>query len=454
VTSLSAWLGALITERNPATAGWFDLAERAVVDTAAVLLAGADDPAVRIVAETVEDSDGAVLSLATGRRMGARSAALVDGTSAHALDYDDVDDSLIAHPSAVLVPALLAAAQHRGNSGEAVLRAYRVGLEAARAVGKALDIPRHYGAGWHSTSTVGTLGAAAAVSALLSLDARKALHALGVAGSLACGSRQNFGTMTKPLHAGIAASNGVTAAYLAERGFTADPGQLEGPLGFLALHRAPARDGDLDLHIDHEAAVGLNLKLYPCCYATHAAIEAATRLRTMFESGTGFAAIEVAVPPGGLAPLIHHRPTDGTQAKFSMQYAVAAALLDGSPTLASFRDERVRRPDVQQLLRKVTVTDRPSPQLTANSSWFATVTVHSVTDRTRTVQIDNPIGHCSRPLSERQLRDKFRDCLSPAGQPAADRAFASLRNLRARSSMAAVVTEVLAAARATAGAPS
>ena len=182
-SSLTGRLVQLVTGSGPEPSDrWFDLAERAFVDTVGVLVLGSREPAVRMVAELVDEKDGRVMCLATGTGMSARSAALVDGTSAHALDYDDVDDALVAHISAVLVPALLAAGQKRNAKGRDLVDAFRVGLEASRAVGLALGIPAHYQAGWHSSGTVGTIGAAAAVARLLRLAEPEARCALGVAG--------------------------------------------------------------------------------------------------------------------------------------------------------------------------------------------------------------------------------------------------------------------------------
>ena len=445
----------------PMSDAWRDLGERAFVDTVGVLLAGRKEPAVVALAETVlaEESGGPSRSVAVGNRMPARSAALIDATSAHALDYDDVDDALIAHPSTVLVPAVLALGEASGSSGEELLVAFRRGLEAARAVARAVGIEGHYQAGWHSTGTIGTLGAAAAAARLLRLPPGAAQHCLGMAASMAGGSRQNFGTMTKPLHAGLAAERGILAAQLAGRGFTADPDQLEGPMGFLALYGDAGGQaggpGDrfgaagplpADSADDDHDPPGLNVKLHPCCYATHTTIDAALELRPSLLRVEHVTDIEVVVRPGGLAPLIHHRPADGLQAKFSLEYAVAAARLDGDVTLASFDDARARRADVQDLLRRVAVraADTPPAGPPAWSSAFpAVVTVRLVDGTSTTVRVDTPAGHASRPVSERQLRAKFADCLTSAGCTSIDAAYEALRHLRHQPSATAVLDVVV-----------
>jgi 2-methylcitrate dehydratase PrpD len=444
---LSARLGRMVAADDPLLSeAWADLGERAFVDTVAVLLAGRQTAAVTTVAETVladQPPGGPSRSLAAGGRpMSARSAALIDGTAAHALDYDDVDDALYGHPSAVLVPTLLALGDACRSSGEELLGAYQRGLLACRWLAAALGIRRHYQAGWHATSTVGTLGAAAAAARLLGLPATAAQHALGMAASMAGGSRQNFGTMTKPLHVGLAAEHGILAATLARRGFTADPDQLDGPMGFLALFGQGARAVAL---VDHDP-VGLNVKLYPCCYATHAAVDAALDLRKAFPAdGTGpdgVTAIDVAVPPGGLAPLIHHRPSDGLRAKFSLEYAVTAALLDGEVILASFDDARLLRSAVQTLLQRVTVGETPNPP-SGPPAWgdtfAAVVTLRLADGRTLTTRVDQPAGHATRPVSEARLRAKFTDCLTSAGIGATGQRYDVLRNLRRQPSAREVV---------------
>ncbi|HYT40477.1 MAG TPA: MmgE/PrpD family protein, partial [Acidimicrobiia bacterium] len=381
-----------------------------------------------------------------------RSAALVDGTSAHALDYDDVDDALLAHPSAVLVPTLLALGDACGSSGEELLVAYRRGLDTCRVVARLLGVEGHYRAGWHATSTVGTLGAAAAAARLLGLSAGTAQHCFGMAATMAGGSRQNFGTMTKPLHVGLAAERGILAAQLARRGQTADPDQLEGPMGFLALFGDPSRPGpqaaeDAFMCLSPADPDGLNVKLHPCCYATHAAIDAALEVAASLPGGEQPAGIEVVVPPGGLAPLIHSRPADGLQAKFSLEYAVAAAVLDHGVTLASFEDARVRRTDVQALLRTVEVGVAETPPA-GPPVWYdafaAVVTLRLAGGASATTRIDKPAGHALRPVSEQQLRAKFADCLGSVGIASVDEAYETLRTLRSQPSAGAVLDVLVA----------
>ncbi|RIK15387.1 MAG: MmgE/PrpD family protein [Acidobacteria bacterium] len=414
-----------------------EVAELAVVDTLASAIAAIGDDTVTTALTAVgTGSAGAATAWATGQGSDVQQAALLNGLTAHALDYDDVDDAMIGHPSTVLLPALLAVAEDRDLSGAAVLDAYGAGLLACRDLAAELGIVGHYAAGWHATGTVGTVAAAAALARLLGLDQLGTQHALGIAGSLACGSRQNFGTMTKPLHAGVAARNAVLAATLAEGGFTADPDQLEGPLGFVSLHHGTGRSvrepaGGPDV-------TGLNVKLYPCCYYLHSAADAALDLRDQGLSAAQVESVTVTVHPGGLAPLIHSRPTSGLQGKFSMEYAMAAALLDGHLLLSSFTDEQVNRPEAQDLLRKVTKRTDPVPPVGGGASGaYAVVEVTTTTGEVLRRRVDRARGHASRPVDEAGLRAKFDDCVAFAGLDPrrGGVVYESLRHLRAATSV-------------------
>jgi 2-methylcitrate dehydratase PrpD len=377
-----------------------------------------------------------------GRGDDPRHTALLGGLAAHALDYDDVDDATISHPSAVLVPTLLALSEQLDVTGAEVLDAYWVGLASGRLLGSAIGITSHYNQGWHSTATVGTVGAAAAAARLLGLDAERTTWALGIAGSLAAGSRQNFGTMTKPLHAGTAAANAVLAGRLAAHGFTADAEQLDGPLGFLALHSTEdgtptATDADLEL-------LGLNVKLYPCCYYTHSAADSMVDLAASGLRPEDVAAVEVVVQPHGLAPLIHSRPTTGLEGKFSMEYVMAAALLDGGLSLTSFTDEAVARPATQELIPRVTTRTAETPPV-GPGDWkdgYAVVLVDTHDGRRIEHRTDRPRGHASWPVDETGLRQKFDDCVQFGGFAPSDGLFNAIRSMGAAPSMSDLLQQV------------
>jgi 2-methylcitrate dehydratase PrpD len=400
-----------------------DLFARAVdgfVDTVAVSLAARGEPAVvaatAALARELRPGDSTVL--ATGRRASEAYAALLNGVASHALDYDDVADAIYGHPSAALFPALLAVAESERSPGRALLDAYVIGFQVLIAIAAGLPIRPHYSKGWHSTATVGVIGATAALCRLLDLPAREVRHALGMAASMAGGSRQNFGTMTKPLHPGLAARSAITAARLAQSGFTADASQLEGELGYFAMFGV---ESDLDrvlealdarwALIDH----GLNVKKYPCCYNTHRTADAALALAARVDAGA-VDSVVLTIEPGGLDPLIHHRPTTGLEGKFSGEYVVAAGLLDGRIGLDSFSDDAVRRPVVQELLRRVEVVESPDPPFGGESYEFAyaTLEVHAGADVERE-RVDVPRGDARAPLTRAEIDEKLRDCAAYGG---------------------------------------
>jgi 2-methylcitrate dehydratase PrpD len=279
--------------------------------------------------------------------------ALIWGTAAHALDYDDVHMTSVTHPSAVLAPALEAAALKRPETRARRASAFALGLAVNVALGRALGFA-HYQRGWHATSTIGSVAAGAAVAHLYALDDRAFCSALAIAAAQSGGLQANFGTMAKPLQAGLAAQAGVRAARLAEAGLVAASDIFAGPNGFLAVYGEKA-DAPLDLNVD-EAAAGLSRKLYPCCYLAHRPVAGAIWLR---ERAVGKhiddseVTIEVEAPPGCLKALTVDIPNDGSEAKFSGRYVVARALKTGRVTLADFEDAAVRDPKVLKLARRV-----------------------------------------------------------------------------------------------------
>ena len=266
--------------------------------------------------------------------VGPEEAALANGVAAHALDFDDMCFVSLAHPSCALVPAALATAELVQASGSAIVDAYAVGFELECRLGNVMN-PRHYHErGWHCTSSIGTLGAAAAAARILGLDIDQTRHALGIAASSACGLKENIGTMVKPLHAGLAARNGVMAARLAREGFAASARALDGPQGYLAVmdsQGAGLDDAVADLGARWEILeTGITVKLYPCCAATHPPLDALIELRRR-ESITPDEVDTIDVEVDSMTPrlLIYDRPATGLEAKFSMPFCAAAAIVHG-----------------------------------------------------------------------------------------------------------------------------
>ncbi|HXM55496.1 MAG TPA: MmgE/PrpD family protein [Candidatus Dormibacteraeota bacterium] len=456
--AIAAWVAGASLEAMPP-----DVVEKAragVIDTVGVILAGVDEPVTRIAAGLAAEDGGvpAAAQLGTTLRTAAETAALLNGVSGHALDYDDVSASLTGHPSVVVLPAALAAAELAGASGAALLEAYVAGVEVTAKLGLAIG-PAHYRAGWHATSTLGTIGAAAAAGKVLGLDAERLTHALAIAVSLASGSRQNFGTMTKPFHAGHAARCGLAAARLAARGMTGDTTAIEAPLGLFALlsfgegraeEVAPSLGRPYDL-----ASAGLSVKKYPCCFATHRAADAVLDLRAEHGLDAGQVdAVAVTVPVGGVSPLIHDRPRTGLEGKFSMQYVLAAAVLDGRVGLDTFRDDAVRRPEAQALVPSVIVREDPTIETGANpiEEGHVTVDIRLRGGAVLTRRVAHPRGSPADPLRPEELAAKFTDCARaalPADQ--AEHALTRLLTLERAPDARALVAALTPAAVATAG---
>ncbi len=409
------------TENLPEEA--IDQAKWAVLDTLGVTLAGSREESARTVADWLREQGGRADATVLGRgfRAPVADAALANGTAAHALDFDDVSLPMRGHPSVPLLPAAIAVAEQAGRSGRDLLAAFVLGFEVEAKLGRAIGEP-HYALGWHATSTLGTLGAAAACARLLRLDAGQTRMALGIAASLASGLQQNFGTMTKPLHAGWAARSGAFAAGLAARGFTADPRALEGESGFLR-----AMSGGAEIDLEPFAVLGepfeitssgFGVKLYPCCYATHRSLDAALELRERYRiDPAGIAAVRVEVSRGTLVPLRREPPATGLEGKFSLEYCLAAALVDGGVGLA-FSDEAVSRPAVRELMSKLRTSEGEEAGAYPIGG-YAEVRIVLRDGAGHSLRVDAPRGDPSRPLSWEELAAKFRDCatglLSPEG---------------------------------------
>ncbi len=391
-----------------------EAAQRAFMDTAGVMLVGSREDCARIAADLVRARESRPVASVAGQgfRTSPEAAAFVNGVAAHALDYDDVNGPMTGHPSVPLVPAILALAEETGAGGRAALDAFVIGFEVEVKLGRAIG-PSHYLRGWHATGTLGVLAAAAASARLYRLSTAQTKMAFGIAASMASGLRQNFGTMTKPLHPGYAAQNGIIAAQLAARGFTADAAILEAPIGYLNLF-SPEGDAELTAATAALGAPlellrsGLSVKGYPCCYATHRAIEAALELTPDGLDERDVEKIEVRVPRGSTEPLIHSRPTTGLEGKFSMEYCVAAAVLDGRVGLDSFEDAAVGRQAAQRLLRRVQT--QMTGDVSRPAEGYAEVSIHLGHGRELTRRVDEPRGTPDRPLTVEQLAAKYRDC--------------------------------------------
>lgn len=399
-------------------------ARAALLDVVACMVAGRDEPAVQAVRGSVRGwGAGRAGLVGENARIPAPFAALVNGTAAHVLDYDDNFFPAISHASAVLVPALLALGDERNADLSALLPAYIAGLEVQAILGERMN-PEHYELGWHATSTLGTIGAAAAAGVLLGLPADRLRDALSLAASLASGSKKQFGTSAKPVHAGYAAMHAILAAKLAEAGVDAGADIFEGPWGFLAqftqgrVHVPVALEARPLLHIEQQ---GLTAKLYPSCMSSHLGIDGVLALRggQPFEPA-GIAEIEIAMPRFMIANLRFPQPVSREQARFSMHYCAAVSAIDGAPRLHHFTSAEINRPDLLALAAKVRMSPRaPSPE-TADLPWGgdAEVTIRMADGTRLATRVAYPKGSHGHPMSDAEQEQKFTDCCAGFAPPA------------------------------------
>jgi 2-methylcitrate dehydratase PrpD len=390
-----------------------DTVKRGAIDCMGVMFAGRDEPVVQVLSKTISKGEEASLLFDRGRAASA-DAALVNAAAAHALDYDDT--GLDGHPSVALVPAIFAEGERLGANGKELIAAYVAGYETwAELIWR--DAGKHHGKGWHPTAVFGTLAAAAAAARIAGLDSRKTTNALGLAASMAAGLVANFGSMAKPFQVGRAAQSGVLAARLASAGMTASADILEHRSGFLAAVSPEGRfDAERDIKPWHIVRYGVNIKRYPVCYALHRAIDTALELDFPAEKTQS---IEIRLGKHQAGMLRHSAPQAGTDAKFSAEFAVAAALLQRRVGLAELRDDFVKSERVQSLMRKVRVTT--TDEADADEPLFAPFDVLTVRLSDGSVQVRNSKrhakGHSRQPLSMDELRAKFDDCT--AGKQAA-----------------------------------
>jgi 2-methylcitrate dehydratase PrpD len=390
---------------------------RATLDTLGVMLAGAAEPVARAV-RAVARADGSVplcTVFGTSMRASTAWAALANGAAGHAHDFDDTNFALMGHPSVPLLAAALACAEAETADGAAVTLAYVLGFEIDATLGLAMN-PGHYTRGWHSTSSIGTLGCAAAAARLLGLDVDQTRHALGIAASLASGLKENFGSMTKPFHAGHAAQNGVRAAQLAREGLTASDSALEGRQGYLAAFSGATLDAAVLDGLGRRwelTASGIAVKPYPSCALTHSAIDALVELRARHRiDAATVAAVEIGVNAVVPDVLRHARPANGLERKFSMQYCAAAALARGPLGLADFEDGTPDETTRRLIERVHMVVDPTLPRELEQQAWTR-VTVRLADGTAFEEKPRGASGHPAAPLSDAELRTKFLACAAP-----------------------------------------
>src|SRR5712691_2155447 len=402
----------------PAMSATHRLVEFVQKTTLACMLAGATEPVAAIVRQIARAEGATPLCRVFGTtlRTSPTWAALANGAAGHAHDFDDTNFALTGHPSVPLLAASFAAGEAEMADGATIALAYVIGFEIDAALGRALN-PGHYTRGWHATTSIGTLGCAAAASRLLGLEAGQTVNALGIAASLASGLKENFGSMTKPYHAGHAARNGVLAAQLAREGMTASETALEGRQGYAAAFSSTTLRADVFDRLGERWEIlesGIAVKPYPSCALTHSAIDTLIALRaTHALVPAQVASVEVRVNRVVPDVLRHQRPANGLERKFSMPYCAAVALARGGVELGHFGDGPVDD-DVRALMERVTMIPDPAmPDGLEQQAWTR-VTVTLTDGRVLSPDVSGARGHPDHPLNDAALREKFLGCAVPA----------------------------------------
>jgi 2-methylcitrate dehydratase PrpD len=381
----------------------------AFLDSFGVMLAGTSEESAQIAARWVRNqgNNGVCTVFAQkGLRATAPNAALANGVAAHALDFDH-----FGHQSAVMVPCVLAAGEAKGVGGRALMEAYIVGVEVSTLLTKATS-PAAQELGLHPAGVCGSLGAAAAAARILGLERRQIQVALGIAASLTSGLSQNFGTMVKPLHLGNAAKNGIMAAELAASGFTANPEILDQQGGLFGALTATETQATLGKTFRF-CEPGIAFKAYACPYSSQRAVDAVIKIAERHNvNPRDVTEITCAAAPNTFRVLIHHRPTTSLEAKFSLEYLLAAGLALKSVNDACFELKHVNDPVMRDLVAKVRPVDSLAKREIPGEG-AVTVQVHT-TDAVYEETVSYAPGHPKNPLSWQRLAAKYGTCARQA----------------------------------------
>ena len=410
-----------------------ELGKKSILDGFGLALAGTkaeSGPLCLAYLDTLDSARGAAVLIGTERTATAQLAALVNGVSIHADDFDDTQLAaakdrvygLLTHPTVPVLPAAFALAEKTKASGQNLMLAYHVGVEVECKVAEAIA-PRHYEDGFHSTGTCGPFGSAAACAKLLGLDVGKVRTAFGIAGSRSGGLRENFGTMTKPLQAGHAAASGMEAAQLAQLGWTAAQQILEAERGF--FHAA---GGAFDAAAIMNklgapwcfSSPGVSIKPYPSGSLSHPAMTEMARLIQVHNiKPEQVAKVEVGANHAMLQALLHHHPQTGLQAKFSMEFCMAILLLQRKAGLAQFTNATVQRDDVKQMIERVRYYIDPAAEAAGYDKMTSLLKITLKDKKVITGEATFGKGSPANPMSFDEVAEKFRGCAEYVGWPAA-----------------------------------
>ena len=410
-----------------------ELGKKSILDGLGLALSGSRAETAGLIQQYVKPfafQSGGVSVLGSASKLPARFAAFANGVAIHVDDFDDTQLAvgkdrvygLLVHPTVCVLPAALATAELHGQSGRDLLVAYQVGVEVECKIAEAIS-PRHYQDGFHSTGTCGVFGGASACARLKGFDIEKTVRALAIAGSHSAGLRENFGTMMKPFQAGHATESGVVAADFAALGWTGAEQILEAQRGFFHAY-----GGGYDPHaiVDRLGkpwtfqTPGVSIKPFPSGSLTHPGMTELLRLvRSNSIRASDVERLEVGTSRNMPNTLIHHRPTNGLQAKFSMEFCMAIILLDGKADLTKFTDAVVNRPDVQEMIGRVRFYADPEAEKAGFDKMTTILKITMKDGRTITGRADFGKGSPTNPMSYDEVAEKFQGCAAFAEWPAA-----------------------------------
>ena len=404
-------------------------AKALLLDTVGVTLAGVEEEAPRIMRNVTfrTAGDGPAVVIGTNRRINVLDAALINGIAAHVLDFDDCSNTMGGHPSASILPALFSAAQESGASGADFIAAYVTGIETNCKFSRGVNFYQ-YNKGWHPTSTIGILGCTAACANLLKLTEEQTAHALGIAASLASGVKSNFGTMTKSLHVGHSNRSALFAVMLARDGYTSSTVAYEHHHGYFNAFNGKGNFNS-DLILPEWAnpldivRPGMTMKLYPCCGATHPAIEAMMAVvRENDLKPDDIEHVEVLLQTRRLGHTNRPQPQSALDAKFSVQYVVARAVTDRRITMEQFEGDAYKDAAVQRLLPKIHAGTYTSEHFPEDHHFGSVVTVKTTSGKILTKKVFFQLGRTvDIPAPPELMKEKFDDCagrLMPKGRVA------------------------------------
>src|SRR6202140_3684754 len=410
-----------------------ELGKKSILDGLGLALAGSRAETGSISRKYVQQigvCNGKATIVGSAQKTSPRFAALVNGISIHADDFDDTQLAaakdrvygLLMHPTVSVLPAIFALMEQRAVSGKEWMLAYHVGAEVECKVAEAIS-PRHYQDGFHTTGTCGPFGSAAACSKLLRFDVSKTRTGFGIAASESAGLRENFGTMTKPFQAGHAAESGLISAELAALGWTAAEQILEADRGFFHAAGGSYDPSAIMNRLGKPwtfASPGVSLKPYPSGSLTHPAMTELARLIDAHKiQATQVEKLDVGANHNMTTTLLHHQPKTGLEAKFSMEFCMAILLLEHKAGLGQFSDKVVRRPDVQEMIRKINFYVDPEAESAGYDKMTSILKIHLTDGRMITGRADFGKGSPANPMSFDEAATKFRGCAEFAEWPKA-----------------------------------